>query len=55
MKRAWMSKSALFFVLHSGQLSVMTMVVACDVRQAPEGLLALHAMLQQVLQGFITR
>ena len=55
MKRAWMSKSALFLVLHSGQLSVMTMVVACDVRQAPEGLLALHAMLQQVLRVLLKR
>jgi len=44
-----MSNSALFFDLHSGQLSVMTMVVGCDERQAPEGLLSLHVMLQQVL------
>ena len=45
------SKSALFLVLHSGQSSVMTIVVVLVADQhTPAGLSALQVMLQQVLQ-----
>lgn len=44
----WMSKSALFFDLHSGHLSVIAIRTGWLVRQVPDGLSPLHWIDQHV-------